>query len=83
MDAHTTVYCNTAALEEIASKLSKTQRQSILSARRNWSYEPPRCYGHPPTMRALRERGLAHGDFCYLTPLGLEVRNILLNGEGK
>ena len=34
--------------------------------------------------KALRERGLGHGDYCYLTPLGLGVRaHLLAQGDAK
>lgn len=68
--------------ETIARGLSKAQRGSMIRARRAWSDEPPRCYGPGVTLKALRERGLGHGDFCYLTPLGLAVRDVLLMEKG-
>lgn len=63
-------------VEEIAGRLTKAQRFALTTAREGY-HEPPRCYGPGVTRKALRERGLAHGDFAYLTPLGLAVRTHL------
>jgi hypothetical protein len=64
----------------IIAKLTKAQRAMISRARPGWN-EPPRMYGPGITKKALRDRGLAHGDFAYLTPLGLAVRTALASQE--
>lgn len=71
----------TADIAAIARGLSHAQRLLIVRSRRDWSNEPPRCFGPGTTKKALRERGLAHGDSAYLTPLGLSVRDHLLSGK--
>lgn len=60
-------------VQEVVAGLSDKMRRMLLWARPDWK-EPPRCYGPANTKQALRARGLAHGDFAYLTPLGLAVR---------
>lgn len=69
----------------IAKGLTKAQREAIGRSRRTWPTEPHRCFGPGVTRKALRERGLAHGDFAYLTSLGLAVRaHIIANQtEGR
>lgn len=63
---------------EVASKLSQHMKAMLRHARPDSYSAPPRCYGRGVTKKALRDRGLGHGDFCYLTPLGLAVREYLL-----
>lgn len=69
--------------EEIVRGMTEAMRAMLLRARREWSDQPPRCYGPANTKKALRERGLGSGDFCYLTPLGLQVRTYLESKEGE
>lgn len=68
--------------ERIAAGLSEAMKNAIGRARREWSTQPPRCYAHSRTMTGLRNHGLAHGDCCYLTPLGLAVRQALNDTPG-
>lgn len=62
----------------IAAGLSEKQKAMLCRSRRKWSHMPHWCSGPANTKKALRDRGLAHGDFCYLTPLGLAVRQHLM-----
>ena len=64
---------------DVAASLSDPQRAMLARARREWLAHPPRCYGPTNTRKALRDRGLAHGDCCYLTPFGIEVRKLILD----
>jgi hypothetical protein len=64
-------------LAHIAARLSDAQRSMLLRSRPHNLNEPPRCYGPGTTRKALRERGLGHGDYCYLTPLGLSLAQYL------
>lgn len=66
----------------IADGLSEKMHSMLLQARQEEFHQPDRCRGPANTRQALRERGLAHGDFCHLTPLGLAVREIL-KGEDR
>lgn len=66
----------------IAKGLSKAMQSMLLWSRPGWR-EPPRCYGRGVTKKALRERGLGSGDFCYLTPLGLAVRAHLQQADAQ
>ena len=67
----------------IVRGLSEAQRRALAMARRDQIDKLPRIYGHAGvTRKALRERGLAHGDPCYLTPLGDAVRTALME-EGR
>lgn len=71
------------SVEQVMKGLTSPMRAMLARSRREWPNLPPRCYGPANTRRALRERGLAHGDFAYLTPLGLEVRARLLSSSGE
>lgn len=66
-----------SGVAEIAAGLSEQMRAMLLRARPDTVSGPPRCYGPSNTRKALRERGLGSGDYCYLTPLGEAVRNHL------
>lgn len=59
---------------EIAAGLTQPMRDMLRLSRIEGRFGPPRCWGPANTKAALRERGLGHGDWCYLTPLGLAVR---------
>ena len=68
--------------ERIAGEISGTMQAMLLRARHHGFGMPMRCHGPANTMKALRVRGLGHGDYVYLTPLGVAVRAILQQREG-
>lgn len=68
-------------IAEVAKGLTKAQREAICNANSSYHGDLDRVYGAGVTRKALRERGLGHGDYCYLTPLGLAVRSHLLSEQ--
>jgi hypothetical protein len=68
-----------SGMEELAGKLTEAQRAAILNARSSYSGERDRVFAAGMTRKALRERGIGHGDWCYLTPTGLALRAHLQN----
>jgi hypothetical protein len=74
---------NPQNIDAIIAELSEAQRVSLISARASYPENIYRVLGHGVTRKALRARGLGHGDFCYLTPLGLAVRSALIGEVGR
>ena len=66
-------------IARVAEGLTKTMCRALCSARQVNLGEPLRVYDRGMIRKALRTRGLGHGDFCYLTPLGLAIRTHLLS----
>lgn len=64
--------------KEIARKLTTAQAEALTTATRQWGNGLYRPTAPGVTRKALRDRGLGHGDWAYLTPLGLAVRKALL-----
>jgi hypothetical protein len=70
-------------VEAVAPSLTKAQREAVERAYSSPFDKHPRVAATGATRKALRDRGLGHGDWCYLTPLGLAVREHLLAGSDK
>jgi hypothetical protein len=68
----------TRDVEGVAKGLTEAQRRAILAARPSYDGLRDCVFAAGMTRKALRERGIGHGDWCYLTPLGLAVRAHLL-----
>ena len=61
-------------VDRIVAGLSPAQRAALLNASKSFARDRDRVAATGATRKALRDRGLGHGDWCYLTPLGLRVR---------